>query len=349
MNRQEVLQQYAPCDALWVHKEENVRYLSGFTGDSTDLLVTASECFLLTDSRYTEQAAEESPGWQVIDHRGRLTTVLQELCTEQGVQLLGLEEDALSFGLYRRWQAADPAREWRAVSLDRLRQVKTEAEIDSLRQACAISAAALTDILPVIRAGRTENEVRIALEKAMLDRGSERPSFATIVASGVRSALPHGTATDKVIEVGDFMTLDFGAVYAGYHADMTRTFVVGVASARQRELYAAVLQAQEAAVAAARAGSEACMMDAAARDVLREACLVDYFTHSTGHGVGLEIHEEPRISHLSREILTDGMVITAEPGVYIPAYGGLRIEDSLVVRGDKAEILTDFPKELIEL
>lgn len=349
MNLKEALQRYAPCDALWVHKEENVRYLSGFTGDSTDLLLTPEGRWLLTDSRYTEQAAAEAAGWEVVDHRGKLTAALHELCEKQGVRVLGLEEEALSLALYRRWLDADPEREWRAVGLDRLRMSKSEAEIESLRRACAISVDALTDILPLIQAGKTENEVRIALEKAMLDKGSERPAFATIVASGIRSALPHGTATDKVIDTGDFVTLDFGAVYAGYHADMTRTFVIGTASPRQRELYAAVLRAQAAAIAATRAGSEARIVDAAARDILQEAGLAEYFIHSTGHGVGLEIHEEPRISQLSREVLADGMVITAEPGVYLPGYGGLRIEDSLVVRGDNAEILTDFPKELMEL
>ncbi len=195
----------------------------------------------------------------------------------------------------------------------------------------------------------TENDARIILESEMLKRGSEEPSFATIVASGNRSSMPHGVASDKIIDAGDFITFDFGAVYKGFHSDMTRTVVMGPASEQQKNLYSIVLEAQKRGVAAVRAGITGKELDAVCRDYIRERGYTKEFNHGTGHGVGLEIHEEPVANAKSDTVFSENMIITVEPGIYLSGEIGLRIEDSVIVKADGCELLTHSPKELIEI
>ncbi len=343
-----VLTQFT-VDAVWLHKSVNVRYQSGFTGDDTDALIAAERHCLLTDARYTQQAREECPQWEIIDHQGRLTGALKAQCEHLGVRRLGVEMQAISAAQYRQLQQEMPTVELIDTDTDQLRQIKSEDEIASIQHACRIGDRALQDILPLIRAGVTENELRRELERAMLAHGSERTAFTTIVASGYRSAMPHGIASDKVVADGEFITFDFGAVYRGYHSDMTRTFVVGHASPEQRRMYHAVLHAQEAACAMIRPGMAGNEPDALVRRLLAKDGLSSYFTHALGHSVGLEIHEGPNLSPRESRKLVAGMVVTVEPGVYIPGFGGLRIEDTTVVREDGLQLLTQFPKELVEL
>ncbi len=349
MKTDEVFDLYPEVDAIWVRRCENVRYISGFVGGDSELLLTSDKNILITDARYITQAKNECPEWIIIDHEGERFKCLNNLCNENKVNVLGTEERGVSLREYRMLKELKPTWKLSNVDLDRFREIKTENEIDNIREACRIADDALQSILPLIEVGKTEKELRIALEKAMLDQGSEQRSFETIVASGKRSALPHGYATNKELCEGDFVTFDFGAMYNGYCSDITRTFIMGNASEKQCRLYHAVLEAQESALELVTTGRSANEIDAHARKILAEYDVAEYFTHSTGHGVGLEIHENPNLSPTNESILQAGMVVTVEPGIYFPDYGGLRIEDTVVVRNEQPEILTKFPKKLFEL
>ena len=337
-------------DAALITKEENVHYFSGFRGDSTALLVTPERLILVTDSRYTEQAAAEAPLYEIVEQRDGLYRKVAELAADAGIVSLGFEGNALAYDTVVKLRdllgeiSLDTA-----LNLDPLRQVKDADEIALIRRACKISDEGFAHILSYIQPGMTEMEVAAELEHHMRTLGSERPAFQTIIASGVRGSLPHGTASDKVIARGELVTMDFGAVCAGYCSDITRTISVGRADARQRELYDAVLTAQMRALAALCPGVTGVEVDRIARESLAEQDLDRYFGHGLGHSLGLEIHEEPRLSKAGTTVMQENMLITDEPGVYIPAWGGIRIEDTLLITRDGAEPLTRAPKEFIEI
>lgn len=337
-------------DAVLITKEENVHYFSGFRGDSAALLVTPERLILVTDSRYTEQAAAEAPAYEIVEQRDGLYRKVAELAADAGIVSLGFEGNALVYDTVVKLRellggiACDTA-----LNLDPLRQVKDADEIALIRRACRIADDGFAHIISFIQPGMTEMEVAAELEHFMRRAGSERPAFQTIIASGVRGSLPHGTASDKVIVRGELVTMDFGAVCGGYCSDITRTISVGHADARQRELYDAVLTAQKRALAALRPGVTGVEVDRIARDSLAEQDLNQYFGHGLGHSLGLEIHEEPRLSKAGTTVLQENMLITDEPGVYIPAWGGIRIEDTVLITADGAEPLTDAPKEFIEI
>lgn len=337
----------------------NVRYLSGFTGSNAALLVFAdddSRTTLATDGRYRTQAAQQSPD---------LCVAIERAC---GPHLAGLaaDGDALRLGFESHVVTVDAAdalaRAAGAAQLvrwpgavEKLREIKDDGEVALLRRACAAADAALTDLVERggLRPGRTERQVGRELESLMLDHGADGVSFETIVAAGANSAIPHHRPTDAVLATGDFVKIDFGALVAGYHSDMTRTFVLGPAAQWQREIYALVAEAQRAGRAALAPGIPCADVDAAARRLIADAGYGDNFGHGLGHGVGLEIHEAPGIGATSTGTLHGGSVVTVEPGVYLPHRGGVRIEDTLVVAsspdGDlpkDPELLTRFPKEL---
>lgn len=337
-------------DAVLVTKEENVHYFSGFRGDNTALLVTAERLLLVTDSRYTEQAAAEVPAYEIVEQRDGLYRKLAELAAGAGVVSLGFEGGALVYDHVEKLRGflGDIPLDT-PLHLDQLRQVKDADEIALIRRACRIADEAFVHIIAYIEPGMTELEVAAELEHHMRTLGSERPAFQTIVASGVRGSLPHGVASDKVIARGELVTMDFGAVCAGYHSDITRTICVGHADARQRALYDAVLTAQERALAALRPGVTGIEVDRVARDVLAGHDLDRYFGHGLGHSLGLEIHEEPRLSKAGKDVLQPNMLITDEPGVYLPGWGGIRIEDTVLITVDGAEPLTCAQKEFIEI
>lgn len=337
-------------DAVLITKEENVCYFSGFCGDSTALIITRERLFLVTDSRYTEQAAAEAPAYEIVEQRDGLDRKVAEVAAACGILALGFEGSVLSYD--RCEQLRDLLGEISfdtSLRLDPLRQVKDPDEIALIRRACEIADAAFAHIIAYIQPGMTELEVAAEMEHFMRRAGSERPAFQTIIASGVRGSLPHGTASGKKIACGELVTMDFGAVCAGYHSDITRTICVGRADARQRELYDAVLSAQQRALSAIRPGVTGVEVDCIARESLREKNLEQYFGHGLGHSLGLEIHEEPRLSKAGRGVLQPGMLITDEPGVYIPGWGGIRIEDTVLVTPEGAEPLTRAPKEFIEI
>jgi len=335
------------ADALLVTHPANVRYLSGFSSpEDARVLVTQEAATLLTDGRYIAQAGEES----------RLSVeVLEGTWTEKlGERLNGhrvaVEAEHLTLATFEELKeklGREPTPTKGLVS--ELRLVKSPQEIETLRQAAHLTDRAFEHILGFLRAGRTEVEVALELERFLRVEGAEGTSFETIVASGVRSAMPHGVASSKVIARGELVTLDFGAKLDGYHADMTRTLAVGEVRDEQRRMYEAVLEAQLAALEALAPGRDGQDVDAQAREVLRREGLEEHFTHGLGHGVGLEVHEGPRLRKGVSQTLEPGMAVTVEPGVYIPGEAGMRIEDLTVITETGYERLSGSPKACLQL
>ena len=336
-------------DAIIVAKPESRRYFSGFTGSSGLLLITNQMQTLFTDFRYIEQANEQAPEYQIVRHGADMFAILADTVKKLGVTRIGFESDFITWDTYHKLVACLTMVELRPVQLDSLRVIKDQSELTLLHQAIKIADAAFNHVVTIIRPGITELEIALDLEYQMRKLGSEKPAFDTIVASGYRGALPHGQASDKIIETGDFITMDFGAVYQGYHSDITRTVVAGKASEKQREIYNIVQTAQLAGVKAVAAGKTGKEIDQAARQVISDAGYGEYFGHSLGHGVGLAIHEEPRLSPANDSELAAGMVVSVEPGIYLPEWGGVRIEDLVVVSATGCTTLTASSKSLIEL
>lgn len=344
-------------DGILAASAANIRYLTGFAGTDSYLYVSADKQVILTDSRYTLQAQEEAESCQVRTIGGGRSygDLLKELLKEDGVRRLGFEDSFLTWQTVRRLQDETGGEEERERwiplegKLSLLRAVKDEDEIEKLSRAEKIGDEAFSYILTQIRPGITELEIAAKLEYYLKSHGAQEKSFDTIAASGLHSAMPHAVPSGKVLESGDFVTLDFGCKYQGYCSDMTRTIVVGKASDRQREIYRIVLEAQEAALAGLRAGITGAEGDRLAREVIEKAGYGTYFGHGLGHGVGLEIHERPALSSRDETVLQPGMIETVEPGIYIPGFGGVRIEDMVVITEDGCRNLTGSSKELIEV
>lgn len=337
-------------DALLVTKRENIRYLSGFTGSSGVIVITAKSASFITDFRYTEQANDQVKGYDIIELDTSLIKSVADVVSRESIARLGIEQDAMTVGQYRTYEKEVDANLIETSGIvEKLRLIKDESEIKIMKEAAAIADAAYAHIQPFIRPGRTEREVANELEMFMRSKGADSSSFDMIVASGLRSALPHGVASDKVIESGELVTLDFGAYYKGYCSDITRTLAVGPISDELRQIYDTVLRAQLAGVEGTRAGITGIEADALTRDIIKEAGYGEYFGHSTGHGLGMEVHEAPGLSFRSETVLEPGMVVTIEPGIYINGVGGCRIEDDVVVTEDGCYRLTQSPKELITI
>lgn len=341
----------AGLPALLVTDAVNRRYLSGFTGSAGWLLVTATSAVLITDFRYEEQAQAEAAGWSVVVYRqpDRSETVLARILAEEGIAALGFDPDAVSVTAHGRLAEALGGVELRPAPqlVTALRAVKDEGELALIRRAVAVAEEAFARLLPLVRPGRSERELALELEFLMRRLGAEAAAFDVIVVSGPRSSLPHGRPGERRIAPGDLVTFDFGARVGGYHSDVTRTLVVGKADARQREVYEVVRAAQAAALAAVREGVKAGEVDCAARAVIGAAGYGERFGHSTGHGLGLEVHEFPTLAPNREDRLAAGMVVTVEPGVYIPGWGGVRIEDTVIVTASGCEVLCRTPKELL--
>jgi Xaa-Pro aminopeptidase len=346
-------------DAMLVTDLVNVRYLSGFSGSNGAFLVFADDrgAVLATDGRYRTQAAEQAPDVEIVIERA-VGRHLAGRAADEGVGKLGFESnvvtvdgfDALTGEVEEHKGATELVRA--AGTVEALREVKDAGEVALLRLACEAADAALAELVARggLRAGRTEREVSRELESLMLDHGADAISFETIVAAGPNSAIPHHRPTDAVLADGDFVKIDFGALVAGYHSDMTRTFVLGKAAEWQLEIYQLVAEAQRAGREALKPGAGLRDVDAAARQRIADAGYGEQFGHGLGHGVGLQIHEAPGIGATSTGTLLAGSVVTVEPGVYLPGRGGVRIEDTLVVGdGRPPELLTRFPKELAVL
>lgn len=336
-------------DGIIINKPENVTYFSGFTGDSGFLLINRDQKKLFTDFRYIEQAEKQAPEYDIVRIGAQPYEIVKATIHELGLKYIGFESDFVVYDLYSKLNAFDNI-DFMPQQLDTLRMIKDAVELDRIRKAVDIADQAFIHILSVIKPGVSEQEIAAELEYHMRKLGSEKAAFDTIVASGTRGALPHGIASAKKIETGDMVTMDYGAVYKGYHSDITRTVVVGKANARQKNIYQTVLTAQLTGVHKVKPGIHAAEVDSAARDIIGEAGYKEYFGHGLGHGVGLAIHEEPRLSPASTNVLlTENMVVTVEPGIYLPGWGGIRIEDTVVVAADGAQVLTSSSKELIEI
>ncbi|HEU0132839.1 MAG TPA: aminopeptidase P family protein [Mycobacteriales bacterium] len=336
------------ADAALVTRLVNVRYLTGFTGSNGALLVTADEAVLATDGRYITQSERQAPDVEraIV---GAPATSLAERAAKAGAHRLAYESHDVTVDLYEALSAAGPSLGKLGRAVETLRAVKDEEEIGLLREACAVADRAFARLLPSLRPGRTEKDVGRELEALMLEEGGDGPSFETIVASGPNSAVPHHRPTDRELGAGEFVKLDFGSVYRGYHSDMTRTVVLGTAADWQREVYALVAAAQAAGREALAVGAVCGEVDRVSRDVIVAGGHGDDYTHSLGHGVGLEIHEAPTLRGGATDTLADRMPVTVEPGVYLAGRGGVRIEDTLVVRAAGPELLTTTTKELLEL
>jgi Xaa-Pro aminopeptidase len=333
----------------------NVRYLSGFTGSNAALLVRADDetPVLATDGRYVTQAAQQVPDAEVVIERACAPHLAARAATD-GAKRLGFESHVVTVDGYALLERAAPEIELvrAASSVESLREVKDAGELALLRLACEAADAALAALVEAggLRPGRTEKEIGRELESRMLDHGADGVSFETIVAAGVNSAIPHHRPTDAVLAAGDFVKIDFGALVAGYHSDMTRTFVLSPVAQWQLDVYDLVATAQRVGREALAPGVCLKDVDGASRQVIADAGHAEHFGHGLGHGVGLQIHEAPGISASAAGTLLAGSTVTVEPGVYLPGRGGVRIEDTLVVgRADSPtpELLTRFPKELV--
>jgi len=336
------------ADLLVVSNLSNIRYLSGFTGSEALLVLSPTEGWFLTDSRYTSQAGSEVTGARVVEFSNRLET-LTTILKESGAAKIAFEAGYTSVAVYQELVARLPGVEFVQADseLISIRTVKDAAELEILQKVAAIASRAFLQIVGEIKPGAVESEVAWALEVAMRQGGAEGKSFDFIVASGVRGALPHGKASDKVIAAGELVTVDYGAFLQGYCSDETVTVCLGEPESRQREVYETVRVAQELAIEAVRPGISFREVDAKARDYIASKGFGQYFGHGLGHGIGLDVHEHPTASPRGAGVVEEGMVFTVEPGIYIPGFGGVRIEDSVVVERDGCRRITQVPKALI--
>jgi len=317
-----------------------IRYLTGFTGSSGVLILGQEDCWFLTDSRYTTQASAEISGCSIIEYRSQIDGI-SSLVKGIPARRIAFDAEHTTVALFNELSKALPD-VWlvpagREVEL--LRAVKDADEINILAASAEIASNALLEMISLIKPGVTEHEIALALEFAMKNAGAEEKAFDFIVASGTRGALPHGKASDKAIAAGELVTIDFGAVYKGYFSDETVTFAVGRTDARQEQIYSIVKDAHDPGITFKA-------LDALARDYITEAGFGSNFGHGLGHGVGLEVHESPTVSFRNDGVVEEGMVFTIEPGIYIPGWGGVRIEDTVAVTVDGCDVLTKVPKVL---
>ncbi|EMF0267702.1 aminopeptidase P family protein [Enterococcus hirae] len=337
-------------DSFLITSPYNLRYLTNFTGTTGLAVITLEKAFFITDFRYTEQAVAQAQGFEIIKNVGPIFEEVADLVQKEGLRELGFEETTVSFLEYSVLEEIIDA-QLIPISgmIEELREIKDEEEIAIIEKACSIADLAYDHILKMIQPGMTEIEVANQLDFYMRSLGASGVSFETIVASGLRSAMPHGVASKKIIEQGDLITIDFGCYYEGYVSDMTRTFAIGDPGEQLKEIYQIVLEAQLAVLEVAKPGVTGKQLDAVARDYITKHGYGEAFGHSTGHGIGLEIHEGPNVSVRAEKQFVPGNIITDEPGIYLPGIGGVRIEDDLLITSDGNRVLTHSPKELIIL
>ncbi len=333
-------------EALLVSRREDVRYLSGFTGSAGVLLIATGRPCLITDFRYQLQAARETTGVSVRIQQKDLFAELRDAVVQAKIEVLAFDTASLTVAEADKLRRGKLRTQGREDLVGRLRLLKDRREVGCIRQAIRRAEEALRRLKRSIAPGVTERELAVKLESLMREAGARRPAFDTIVASGRNGALPHATVTNRRIRKGDLVTFDFGAEAQGYYSDITRTYCVGRPSARQREIHDLVRTAQEAAVRAVLPGTPCAAVDRAAREVIERAGRGTQFGHGTGHGVGLMVHEGPSISRLSEDRVAGDMVFTIEPGVYVPDWGGVRIEDMVRVTEKGAAVLTTLPREI---
>ena len=338
-------------DAVLVSDISNVFYLTGFTGSTAAAIVTGEACHVLVDPRYTVQARAECALSTVVEYSGKSTVAaVGELLSDLKPRRMGYEADHLTVSLYRVLRSrTDSATAFRSTKglVEALRRVKDAGEIELIREACGIADAAFSSIIREIRGGMSEKDVALLVDSTLRKLGADKEAFDTIAASGPRAACPHASPTDAVLEPGSLLTLDFGARYRQYNSDITRTICLGQPSAKQKEVYGIVLDAQLRAIDAIGPGKAGKDIDAVARDYIAAKGYGDNFGHGLGHSLGILVHDGPALSHTSEVILEPGMIVTVEPGIYIEGWGGVRIEDDVLVTESGAEVLTSATREFL--
>ncbi|MBT3299571.1 MAG: aminopeptidase P family protein [Candidatus Marinimicrobia bacterium] len=337
-------------DGIYITNLTNVRYISGFTGSSGSCLITMDKEYFFTDGRYLTQSKNEVKGFRcVIGNDSHLKMMAKENLMSDGISI-GFESDFVSVNLFESIKNSFPKVKWEKTSriIETLAAVKDETELDALRTAVEITDQVYTEVLPMIKVGVTEKEIANELSFRYRAYG-DGEAYSPIVATGPNSALPHAVSGDRPFAKGDFIVIDAAAKYAGYHADMTRTPVVGEATDRHREIYEIVREAQQKGLNGVKAGLACKEADALTRTHIEAAGYGEYYIHSTGHGLGLEIHTMPRLSAMSTDTLQENYVVTIEPGIYIPEFGGVRIEDDVIIQKDGCEVLNQTTKELVIL
>ncbi len=343
-------------DAILITQPENRRYLSGFTGSTGVLLISQEQAVLATDFRYYEQVEMQAPDFRLAKVTGKFKMLLTELVQQVGAKRVGFESAHLTVDQLQQWQeVAEDAVSTSEFDLaptkelvEKIRAIKDEDELSKIRKAIALADQAIAYIAGFVEPGMTEKEVAWELEVFMRTRGAEKLAFNSIVGSGPNGAMPHATVSERLIQAGEPIVIDMGAVIDGYNSDLTRTICAGRPNDKFKEIHAIVLEAQLTAEQNIRPGMQGKQADAIARKVIEEAGYGENYGHGLGHGVGLAVHEKPGVGRLSEDALEPGMVFTVEPGIYLPGWGGVRIEDIVVMREDRVEVLTQASKELDE-
>ncbi len=343
-----VMQQHE-LPALLITNSYNRQYMTGFTGSAGYVLLTRDRAILLTDFRYMTQAPRQAAGYEVLEHYPKAAATILELLQKEGIGKLGFEQQDVSFGSYLSYKADLPGIELVPTNqiVEKIRMIKDLDELSIMQEAADLADQTFSYILTKLKPGVSEKEIALDIEIFIRSHGGASTSFETIVASGERSALPHGKASDRIIQGNEFVKLDFGAYYKGYCSDITRTVVLGKPTARHKEIYDIVLEAQLTCLDKLKPGMTGREGDALSRDVIVRHGYGEYFGHGTGHGLGMEIHEAPRLSKTEETILTPGMVVTVEPGIYLPEFGGVRIEDDVVLTDTGIKILTHSTKDFL--
>jgi Xaa-Pro aminopeptidase len=350
--RVQKINQNLNIDAVLISNGNNMRYVSGFAGETGYLYISKKHHMVITDFRYTYQAEAEAEGYEIVTiGSGGYEEAINDILKKDNVKRLGFESMDMLYSKYQDLMKMLQVDELVPIKdeITRLRRIKTPKELEYIRQAESIGDKVFSEILTFIKPGMTELEVAARIEYLLKVYGGEKTSFSAIVASGVNSSMPHAVPSKKKIENGDFLTMDFGCVYEGYCSDMTRTIVVGKASDKQKEIYNIVLEAQQAALDVIKPGLKGKEVDKVARDIIYKAGYEGCFGHGLGHSVGLFIHEDPRFSAAEEDIIEAGMAITVEPGIYVRGFGGVRIEDLVAITEDGYENYTYSDKSLIEL
>lgn len=337
-------------DAAVILSRPNTRYLSGFVGTFSIIVITLSDALFFTDPRYESEVKRTLRNFKIRTLTMKSKDETRKILNSFKIKKIGFE-DCITVSQYGQIKKFFSKVRWVNISnlLWNLREIKDESEIETIAQSARIADYVMRDIAKILKSGITEKQVELFVKRRLEEYGADDASFDSIIASGENSACPHHKPTDKKIQKGDFVTIDIGAKLNGYCSDMTRTFIMGKASIKQREIYSLVLQSQIAALEAIKPGIKTKVIDKTARDIISKQGLGEAFKHGTGHGVGLEIHEPPRLNSVDKNILQKGMAVTIEPGIYIDGFGGVRIEDLAIVTKDGVRILSQYPKKLIEI
>jgi Xaa-Pro aminopeptidase len=333
-------------DGFFVTDIHNVRYLTGFSGSSGLLLITRKETFFVTDFRYKEQAEKEVIGWDIIIGKGDMIKTIKGLSKKTGIKKLGFES-SMAYEFFRRLSNIDLSLKAFEGLIERLRQIKDAIEINSIREAVGRAETAFLEVKPYMKPGVRERAIALRLEERLKKNGCRQIPFDVIVASGTNSAMPHAKPTEKKLNMGDLVIIDWGGEADGYFSDMTRTLLIeGDNISQKKKIYQIVLNANKRAISQVLPGVKSKDIDSSARKAIKNAGYGEFFGHGTGHGVGIQVHELPRIAWNNKEIVKEDMVFTIEPGVYVPGLGGVRIEDMVMVKQNGHEVLTTLPKEI---